>query len=163
MRTVKAVPVTLENFAPFGQIYDMINPSGYALTGDRFAYYPDRMTADSQHRLGFSPLVLKKTERMIVTSQEYHSRTWEIILPLDDDMVINCAPASGGTPVPEETRAFVVPKLTMVKINAAIWHCSPWPVNKETATALFMSPECNYMNDSVEPQFTAEQQFEIVL
>ena len=48
--------------------------------------------------------------------------TWEGIVALDDDMIIHVAPASAGAPVPELTRAFIVPKGTMVKINTAIWH-----------------------------------------
>ena len=33
---------------------------------------------------------------MVITQQEYHTTTWEMILPLDDDMIIHCAPASAG-------------------------------------------------------------------
>ena len=33
-----------------------------------------------------------------------------MILPLNDDMILHVAPASGGTPVTEYTKAFVVPR-----------------------------------------------------
>ena len=48
-----------------------------------------------------------------------------MILPLNDDMILHVAPASAGTPVPELTKAFIVPKGTLVKINTAIWHLAP--------------------------------------
>jgi len=34
MRTVKAIPITQEAFAPFGQFYHMNKPSGYPLCGE---------------------------------------------------------------------------------------------------------------------------------
>ena len=45
-----------------------------------------------------------------------------MILPLNDDMILHVAPASAGTPVGQLSKAFLVPKHTLVKINTAIWH-----------------------------------------
>ncbi len=163
MRIVKAVPITNENFAPFGQFYSMSNPSGYALTGELHSFYPDRISADTHHCLGFSPMNVNKPEKMVVTQQEYHTTTWEIILPLNDDMIIHCAPASAGKPVPELVQAFIVPKNTMVKINAAIWHLAPLPVNEKTLNVMIVLPECTYANDLKVADLTEEEQFEIVL
>lgn len=104
MKTVKAVPLTVEGFAPFGQFYTMDKPQGYALCGELHQFFPDRLTADSVHRVGYSPIVVKKPEKMVITQQEYHTTTWEMILPLDDDMILHCAPASAGTPVTDLAR-----------------------------------------------------------
>ena len=101
MKTIKAVPISNEAFAPFGQFYTMDAPKGYALCGELHSFFPDRLVADSQHRVGYSPIVVKKPEKMIITQQEYHTTTWEMILPLDDDMILHVAPASAGTPVAE--------------------------------------------------------------
>ena len=60
---------------------------------------------------------------------EYHTTTWEGIVALDDDMLIHVAPASGGTPVPELAKAFLVPKGCMVKIIGAIWLLCPLRAN----------------------------------
>ncbi len=163
MRTIKAQPITVENFAPFGQMYTMESPSGHALCGELHAFYPDRLVADSQHRVGFSPIVVNKPETMTITQQECHTTTWEMIMPLNDDMVLHCAPASGLTPVPELTQAFIVPKHTLVKMNAAIWHLAPLPVNEKQLTALIILPECTYANDLTVVDLTPDQQFEIVL
>ena len=163
MKTIQAVPITHANFAPFGQIYSMAEPAGYPLCGELHKFFPDRLVADSQHRVGYSPILVKKPEKMIITQQEYHTTTWEMIMPLDDDMILHVAPASAGTPVTEYAQAFIVPKHTLVKLNTAIWHLAPLPANKEQLTAMIILPECTYANDCTVVDLAPEQQFEIVL
>lgn len=163
MKTIKATPITHEEFAPFGQFYNMEKPDGYALCGEIHKFYPDRINADSSHRIGFSPITVKKPERMIITQQEYHTTTWEIILPLDDDMILHTAPASAGAIATEHARAFIVPKNTLVKINAAIWHLAPLPASKDMLTAMIILPECTYANDCTVADIPEDKQFEIVL
>lgn len=162
MKTVKVQPLTHEDFAPFGTFYNMANPDGYALCGELHCFFPDRVTVDSNHRVGFSPITVKKPERMIVTQQEYHTTTWEMILPLDDDMILHCAPASAGAVVTDLVKAFLVPKNTLVKMNAAIWHLAPLPANNEKLTAMIILPECTYANDCTVVDLKEEEQFEIV-
>lgn len=162
MRTISVEALTHEAFAPFGQFYKMEQPEGYALCGELHRFFPDRLSADSTHRLGFSPILVKKPERMVITQQEYHTTTWEIILPMNDDMILHCAPASAGTPVTELAKAFLVPKHTLVKLNAAIWHLAPLPANEAELAAMIVLPECTYANDCTVVDLTPEQQFEIV-
>lgn len=162
MKTIKAVPITHEEFAPFGQFYEMDKPDGYALCGEIHKFFPDRISADSTHRVGYSPIVVKKPERMIITQQEYHTTTWEMILPLDDDMILHCAPASAGIPVTDLAKAFIVPKHTLIKMNAAIWHLAPLPANNEQLTAMIILPECTYANDCTVVDLNEEQRFEII-
>lgn len=163
MNIIKAVLINNEEFAPFGQFYKMNEPKGYALCGELHKYYPDRLVADSEHRVGYSPIVVKKPEKMVITQQEYHTTTWEMILPLNDDMVLHVAPASAGTLVPELVKAFIVPKGTLVKINTAIWHLAPLPVSKEELNAMIILPECTYANDCTVVDLKPEQYFEIEL
>ncbi len=162
MKTIKVEPITHESFAPFGQFYVMDNPEGYALCGEIHRFFPDRITADSQTRVAFSPILVKKPEKMIITQQEYHTTTWEMILPLNDDMILHCAPASAGTPVTEYAKAFLVPKNTLVKMNSAIWHLAPLPANCDELSAIIILPECTYANDCTVVDLTPEQQFEII-
>ena len=75
MIQIKAVPISHEAFAPFGQFYPMEQPEGYALCGEIHQFFPDRLTADSHHRVGYSPILVKKPEKMIITQQEYHTTT----------------------------------------------------------------------------------------
>ena len=163
MKTVKAQAITHEEFAPFGQFYTMDKPEGYALCGEIHKFFPDRLLADSNHRLGYSPIVVRKPEKMVITQQEYHTTTWEMILPLDDDMILHCAPASGGAVVTDHVKAFIVPKHTLVKINAAIWHLAPLPAKGDALTAMIILPECTYANDCTVVDLAEDEQFEIVL
>ena len=163
MRQLKVQPLTHEAFAPYGQFYTMEQPKGYALCGALHQFFPDRLVADSNHRVGYSPILVKKPEKMVITQQEYHTTTWEMILPLDDDMILHVAPASAGAPVGHLSQAFLVPKHTLVKMNAAIWHLAPLPASKEQLTAMIILPECTYANDCTVVDLPEEQQFEIVL
>ena len=162
MRTLKAEPLTHEAFAPFGQFYPMEAPTGYALCGELHQFFPDRLTADSGHRVGYSPILVKKPEKMLITQQEYHTTTWEMILPMDDDMILHVAPASAGTPVNHLAKAFLVPKHTLVKMNAAIWHLAPLPATQEQLAAMIILPECTYANDCTVVDLPEDQIFEIV-
>lgn len=163
MRTIPVKPISHETFEPFGQFYPMNKPIGYALCGEIHRFYPDRLTASSMYNVGYSPLVVQKPEKMIITAVEYHTTTWEMIFPLDDDMIIHVAPASGGTPVPELTQTFLVPVHTLVKINAAIWHLAPFPAAKDSLTAMIILPECTYSNDCTVVSLKEDQFFEIVM
>lgn len=163
MRTIKAMLISHEAFAEFGTFYDMMNPSGYALEGAIHKFYPDRMSEATVSRVAYSPLVVKKTEKRIIDAVEYHNTTPEMILPMNDDMIIHVAPASNGTPVPDCTKAFIVPKGTLVKINTAIWHLAPLPVNEESLTAIIILPETTYARDCIVVELKEDEQFEIVL
>lgn len=161
MKKIKAQPITHEKFAPFGQFYVMDKPEGYGLSGEIHTFYPDRLTADCSKRVGYSPITVKKPDKMIITQQEYHTTTWEMILPLNDDMILHVAPASAGKVVTEYAKAFVVPANTIVKINAAIWHLAPLPANKSELNAIIILPECTYANDFTVVDLAEEEQFEI--
>lgn len=162
MKTIKVEKLTHEAFAPFGQFYEMGNPEGHPLCGEIHRFFPDRLVADSTHRVGYSPILVKKPEKMVITQQEYHTTTWEMILPLNDDMILHVAPASGGTPVTHLAKAFLVPKNTLIKMNAAIWHLAPLPANSEELSAMIILPECTYANDCTVVDLKPEEQFEIV-
>ena len=162
MKQVKIQPLTHDAFAPFGEFYSMANPDGYALAGEIHRFFPDRMTTACRGRLAFSPLVVEKPARMIITQQEYHVSTEELILPLDDDMILHVTPASGGRVVTDHAKAFLVPKNTLVKIKAAVWHLAPLPATREQLTALIILPECTYAIDCPVVDLSPDEQFEIV-
>ncbi len=162
MKQVKMQALTRDAFAPFGEFYDMADPDGYALKGEIHKFFPDRVTTACQGRLAFSPLVVEKPKRMIITQQEYHVTAEELILPLDDDMILHVTPASGGKTATDHTKAFLVPKNTLVKLKAAIWHLAPLPATKERLTALIILPECTYAIDCPVVDLSPDEQFEIV-
>jgi len=98
----------------------------------------------------------------VITQQEYHTTTWEMIMPLDDDMILHVAPPSAGTVVPDYVQAFIVPKHTLVKMNAGVWHLAPLPSNCESLTAMIILPECTYANDCTVVDLKEDEQFEII-
>lgn len=161
MRQVKAVKITKENFAPYGSYCEMLQPEGYPLCGEIHKFYPDRLTGTSVGTIAFSPITVKKDDR-IIKAQEYHTTTWEGIIPLDDDMIIHVAPASAKVPVPELAEAFIVPKGCMVKLNTAIWHLCPLPANNDELHAIIVLPECIYANDCTVVDFEEKDWFQIV-
>ena len=163
MRKIKVQPLTKEAFAPFGQYYDMVNPNGYALKGEIHRFFPDRVVATQGLNVGYSTVVVKKPEKMIIKQVEYHTRSCELLLPLNDDIILHLAPPSAGKPVPEETKAFLVPKNTLVKMNACVWHLAPLPKNAEEVSVMIILPECTYINDCIVVDLKEEEKFEIEL
>lgn len=161
MREVKAVLINTTDFAPFGSFCDMQNPAGYALQGEIHKFYPDRVQGTCVGTMAFSPIAVQKDER-IIKAAEYHTTTWEGIIPLNDDMIIHVAPASAGTPVTELAKAFIVPRGCMVKINAAIWHLCPLPRTADVLHAMIILPECTYANDCTVVDMEEENWFKIV-
>ena len=161
MRKIKVEKLTRESFAPFGAYYDFAHPDGYALEGEIHRFYPDRVRDAYQGHVGFSAISVTRPERMVVRSIEYHTHTAEIIFPLNDDIILHVAPASNGVPVTHLTKAFLVPKNTMVQINPGTWHLCPLPAHEDVLQAMIVLPECTYANDCIVVALNDEQSFEI--
>ena len=159
MKTIKVEKLTLDSFAPFGTFYDITNPTGYSLNGEIHKFFPDRVTAYHQGEVAFSPLLVNKPDVMKVTQIEYHTTTCELILPINDDMILHLAEPSGGKPITDRTKAFLVPKNTLIKLNACVWHMAPLPVNEKQLTAIIILPKCTYMNDCIVVDLKEDEQF----
>ncbi len=162
MRTVKLEKLTRDAFAPFGEYYDMLNPDGYFLAGELHRFFPDRVAvAGRPGSLAFSPLHVKRPEKMIITSAEYHTTTPEVLIPLNDDMILHVAQPSAGKPIPEHTKAFLVPRGTVVKMNTCVWHLAPLPTNTDELACIVVLPEATYMNDCTVVEFSEDEKFVI--
>ena len=162
MRTIKLQPLTVEAFRPYGEFYCMDEPDGHALKGELHSFYPDRMTVYHSGMSAFSPIVVNKPDRMIVKQVEYHTTTAEMIMPLNDDMILHVAQPSAGAPITSETKAFIVPKNTLIKMNTCVWHLAPLPLDEPQLLAMIVLPECTYMNDCTVVDLSEEDIFEIV-
>lgn len=161
MKTIKVEKLSKESFAPYGEYYQMDAPDGHALCGEIHRFYPDRVTACQQGNVGFSAITVKKPKAMLISQIEYHTTTAELIMPLNDDMILHVAQPSAGTPITEQTKAFLVPKHTLIKMNACVWHLAPLPANVEELSALIILPECTYMNDCKVVDLSEEERFVI--
>ena len=159
MYTIKAKPITAENFRAYGSFASMLNPTGPSL-GD---INNDQVEIPESGNLpiAFSPHVVHKGE-MLVTMAEYHDTTCEGVLPLDDDVVLHVAPATKD-PVPELTEAFIVPKGTMVKLYVGVWHLAAMPINLESAHVMITLPERIYKSDCVVVEYKEDQYVKIEL
>ena len=164
MKTIKALPITHENFRPYGTFASMLDPKGNCFPGDA-TFYPDQVELNVQggRPVTFSPLTVKKPERMIVTQAEYHNYTGEGVFVIDDDAVIHVAPPSNHVIVPELTEAFIVPKGTLVKLNTGVWHLAALPVHNDLLHVMIILPERVYANDCTVCQYPEDRQVEIVL
>ena len=163
MKTIKAVPITHENFRPYGSFASMLDPKGNCFPGDA-TFYPDQVELSvGSGSVAFSPLTVKKPERMIVSQAEYHNYTAEGVFVIDDDAVIHVAPPSNHTIVPEKTEAFIVPKGTLVNLNTGVWHLAALPVHNDLLHVMIILPERVYANDCTVCTYPAEQQVEIVI
>lgn len=164
MKTIKAVPITPENFAPYGWIANITNPGAAYGMGERPSVFHRDMVLvpnASPAVTAFGSLKVDKRE-MVIADAEYHSYAMEVMMPLDDDMVMAAAPANGGALELERQEAFLVPAGTMVVFRAGAWHGAPFPVHHD-GTVLICLPERTYLNDTCKLLFTEEQKIAITL
>ena len=158
MRKIKAQKLTKEAFAPFGTYYDVLKPEGAHL-GD---FYQDHVIDPVAFGvpMGFSALVAHKAEKMIVKGSEYHNYTGEVMIPLDGDVIIYVAPVS-KEPVPQETKAFIVPQGPVVRLETGVWHLGQFPVSKEEVHLLLALPQRTYVNDCCVVDYDEKDYLEI--
>lgn len=159
MREVKVKALTEEDFRPYGSYTSIADPTGFALG----SFYADRVSfpVAGDVPVGISVLLSDKPEKMIVSQAEYHNKSCEGILCLNDDVVIHVAPPS-KEPVPEQTEAFLVPKGTFVKMNIGVWHLAALPVHEKTAQVLIVLPERTYFTDCYVADYPEDDQIELV-
>lgn len=158
MRTIKAMPLTVESFREFGEFYSILEPKGHHMG----TFFHDHVLVPvSGHApMAFSAYVVEKPEKMIVKEAEYHNDTSEIILPLDGDIITYVAAPSKELE-PENTVAFRIPKGTVVKLNAGVWHKDSFAVEQDQVHTLIVLPERTYKRDCVILPYGEEHWIEI--
>ena len=162
MRKIKAEPLTAEAFAPYGTFTDVMNPKGYHIGGEFHDFYRDqaKFYAESGLPVGLSPLVVRN-HGYVVDAVEWHNHTCEAMMPVSGDAVMHVSLASGGYDV-GQTKAFIVPKGTIITLFPAVYHLTPLPIDADELHALIMLPERCYINDFLSMDLDEESRFEIV-
>ena len=132
VRTVKAEHLTLEGFAPFGEI---IGPEGHErlpieLYGGTVDAYAIPIEADEPFEFLFNRL---RYRGMRIQFLERHLGLTQAFLPLDGRAFVQVvapadAPEEEGIPAPDHVRAFVVPGDRGVQIARGVWHEPPFPL-----------------------------------
>ena len=164
MKTIKAVPITAENFAPYGFIANITDPGeAYGMGEYPSVFHRDTVLVPnaSSAITAFGSLKVSKRE-MVIADAEYHSAAMEVMMPLDDDMVMAAAPANGGEVEFDKQVAFLVPAGTMVVFRAGAWHGAPFPVHHD-GTVLICLPERTYLCDTCKILFKDEEKIRITL
>ena len=150
MRTVRVKELSLEEFTPYGSYANLINPNREKIGLSPIEFFRDMVQQDLgvAGSVSFSTCRVEKRE-MIVDTVEYHSKTSEGILPLDNDVLIHVAVATPvDDPVPlDKIVVFRIPKGTMVVLRPGVWHHAPYTANDQVANVLIVLPERTYAND----------------
>ncbi len=152
MKKVKIEPLSFEAYKPFGTYANLINPTDEKLGAPPVEFFRNQLQLDVRGDISFSYSCCRVEKRpMVIDILEYHSACGEVVLPLDNDILLQVAPASAnGDPIPlDKLRVFYVPKGTAITIKPGVWHWGPFTVNDEPANILINLPERTYANDCI--------------
>jgi len=152
MRTVQVEELSVEGFLPFGFYVHHIDPQAEKIGEPPIEFFRDMVQQDlgGCSVASFSTCRVEK-RGLVIDVTEYHSKTAEGILPLDNDVLIHVGPATArdeGVPL-DKLRVFWVPKGTMVVLRPGVWHHAPFTVNEKAANVLIVLPERTYATDCV--------------
>lgn len=161
MRTVKAEDLSAASFLPFGFYANLIDPDTEKIGAPPIEFFRDMM----QQNLGQTALASFSNCRVeprppLVNALECHSRTAEVMLPLDNDVLMQLAPATpgGSGPALDKLKAFRVPSGTLVVLRPGVWHHAPFTVNQKPVNILIVLPERTYANDCTAVDIPAADQ-----
>ena len=98
----------------------MLNPLGYGFGEEPVLFYRGYAAAvfGMQHQCFIFSLCCVYKRPLIIDCSEYHNYCGETIIPLDGDILMHVAPATGDDQPPvDEIEVFHVPRGTMVVIK----------------------------------------------
>jgi ureidoglycolate lyase len=120
MTTIRAVPLTAEAFAPFGQVLAASGP------GPQRKPYASRMHNDRPHaRPNMTYMrVAIETGTVKITALERHPHSNQTFIPLDGTrhLVAVCPSSADGRPLVPELRVFVAEGTQAINYDANVWH-----------------------------------------
>lgn len=119
--------ITKENFSAFGKYF---NEKGSAPTfsDTSFDWWNEVGLVDIKGGLSFGVVQPRYNAGFSERAFERHSRTPEILIPMDEDIIVLVGKRdtfSGKRPEPEDFEAFLAPRGTAVCIGAGVWHHAP--------------------------------------
>lgn len=163
MRLVKVRELDVQSFLPFGYYANLIDPDTEHLGAPPVEFYRDMIQQDLGGAAVASFSVCRVDPRpAVIDVSEYHTRTCEGILPLDNDVLIHVGPATpDSTPPLEKMQVYRVPKGTMVVLRPGVWHHAPISPNDRPANTLIVLPERTYANDCIIVNLDESQQIQI--
>lgn len=118
-KTLLAQPITVENFAPFGQvIFPMPDGKGYDASDAQLeiSQGTPRFYIMTLHRIGLNFHKITRHRRCTQCLGAMAGQTWWMaVAPPEDD----------PQPNPEHIRAFQIPGNCFIKLAVGTWHAGP--------------------------------------
>jgi ureidoglycolate lyase len=163
MKTIRYQALNHEDFRPFGDFVNLIDPDTDKFGTPPVEFYRDMIPLQIGP-YGVASFSICRVEKRpnLVKAAEYHSVCQEGILPLDGDVAIHVAPASKGQIPLDKIKVFRVPQGTMVTLKAGVWHLAPYALDCDRVNVLIVLPERTYANDCKVAEIAAEDQVEIL-
>ena len=163
MKTIKAKPITRENFSSYGEIIDMFHPDCWGFgAGTESAFFPDALNlpmGGGSDPVSVCICQVNKRENLI-TNYEYHNCATEGLLPIDADIIIYAGWGFGDIHS-DSLEAFLVPAGTFVKIKPGVLHGTQFVVDKEQATILCELPGRTFATDFIGGNFPKEEYLKV--
>lgn len=129
MRIIKAVPITSENFAPYGNYYNLHDKEP-KMTEDCIIKMTDNQIIDYPMNLG---ITFCKAGDFDSVSMERHFKSEEVQFCGDAEMVLTVAASDPEQyPRSEDVQAFILKPGDVVVFNKGIWHDANHGVSKDT-------------------------------
>lgn len=155
--------LTMEAFRPFGAFANMLRPDGVKIGDAPITFYRDMLQISSSSETVSLSVCEVRPRPFVIDTHEYHSRTGEGAMPLNNDVLIHVAPATAGQAGPhaEQIRVFRVPLGTMFVLRPGVWHHAPFALNGSAAHILTILPERTYANDCYVVQLPSDQMIAI--
>ena len=151
-RVVKVEKLSLEAYKAFGTYANLINPTDEKLGIRPVEFFRDQLQIDTSSTNSWSYSCCRVEKRsLVIDVLEYHSSCGEVVLPLDNDILIQVAPATADAKniLLEKIKVFYVPKGTAITIKPGVWHWAPFTINDKPANILINLPERTYANDCI--------------
>ena len=96
-REINVEKLTLEAYKPFGTFSNLINPSDEKLGAPPVEFFRDQLQIDVTPNQNWSYSCCRVEKRpFVIDILEYHSHCGEVVLPLDNDILLQVAPATAN-------------------------------------------------------------------
>lgn len=164
MQHIEIKTLDIEAFGRYGSFANLLKPLSPLYEKGEPQFYSDLLNIDLGGSTGASISVglEKHRDKNIIEFAEFHRFTSEGILPLDGDVILYLAPATGKEQPPFSCfEAFYIPRGTFVLLNQGVWHGCQFPVTEEYVRNLIVLPRCTYMNDTYVYSFREDEKISI--
>ena len=165
MKTLAVEKITRETFDAFGTFYDMNYPENELSAKGSPGFYSDLLYLDMGcfHTAAISVGREYKREKNVIEFAEFHRHTCEGIFPIDGDVIIYVALATGEKRPPfEHFHAFFIPKGYFVVLKPGVWHGCQLPCSCDMVNNLIFLPPLTYTNDTYLYSFSEREKIEII-